>query len=288
MIQFNNISFSYNNQNTIFSDLSWSVDSPTEENYVHFILSPSGYGKSTLFKLILGIYTPEKGTISINKEARIAYVPQEPVLFEHLSIYDNVTFFKNIRARKKEFDETRFKEFAKVLGLDDELLHSDKSVNQLSGGQKRKLSLLKALSLNPNILLLDEPTTGLDAQVKMELLVKLKTLAYKHKMLLFYITHHFEEAKLIGDKIHFLLKTSNGIIKNISTQTVEEFKQSPPCVEAAYLVDFPINRIEKGYYEEHIFKQNSEGNFYKRTINGNTQFYEKNGNLLNLNFKNSV
>ena len=57
-------------------------------------------------------------------------MPQDPILFEHLSIYDNATFFKNIKAQKKEFDEDRFNEFAKVLGFDSKLLNSNKNINQ--------------------------------------------------------------------------------------------------------------------------------------------------------------
>lgn len=285
MIQFKDLSFSYNGRNAIFKNLTWDIGDPGEGNYLHFVLGPSGHGKSTLFKLILGIIAPQRGAASAGNKARMAYVPQEPVLFEHLSIYDNATFFKNIRARKKEFDIARFGEFAKVLGLDKELLRSNKSVSQLSGGQRRKLSLLKALSLNPNILLLDEPTTGLDAQVKMELLQQLKSLAHKHGILVLYITHHFEEARLIGDKIHYLMKTANGAIDNISTQTVQEFKRSPPCLEAAYLVDFPIGRIEQGNLEGETFRPNAQGEFYKRTIDGNIQIFGKSGRLVSKNIK---
>jgi len=167
MIEFNNISFSYNESNSLFDSLDWSING-TEDN-----------------------------------NARVAYVPQEPVLFEHLSIYDNATFFKYLKARKKEFDPELFDEYSKVLGLDDHILRSNNKVTELSGGQRRKLSLLKALSLNPNILLLDEPTNGLDAQVKMDFLLKLRAIAKKYNILVLYVTHHFEEALLVGDKVHY-------------------------------------------------------------------------------------
>lgn len=280
MIQFNNISFSYN-KNPIFNNLTWKVEKSKEEGLIHFILSPSGYGKSTLFKLILGLLTPKKGSVKTPKNTRISYVPQEPILFEHLSIYDNATFFKNIKARKKEFDEDRFKEFAKVLGFESELLHSKKNINQLSGGQKRKLSLLKALSLNPDILLLDEPTTGLDAQVKLEFLNLLKEIAEKHSILVLYITHHFEEASVIANKIHYLLKEINGIIENIISLDIEEFKDYPPCIEAAYMVDFPKYNITKGEYNEGVFTINDVGNYFKRSIDENkVSIYNKNGRLI--------
>ena len=280
MIKFNNISFSYKN-NPVFNNLTWGITGTKKEGLVHFILSPSGYGKSTLFKLILGIIKPENGNVDITQNAQISYIPQDPVLFEHLSIYDNATFFKNIKARKKEFDDDRFNEFARALGFDDTLLHSNKSINQLSGGQKRKLSLLKALSLNPNILLLDEPTTGLDAQVKMEFLNLLKVLAVEHNILVLYITHHFEEASLIADKIHYLLKETKGVIENISTQGIEQFKNNPPCLEAAYLVDFPKHNIVKGDYIEENFMINNRGDYFKRSIDENkVSIYNKNGRLI--------
>jgi ABC-type multidrug transport system ATPase subunit len=226
---------------------------------------------------------PQKGNVSLDDNIRIAYVPQEPILFDHLSIYDNATFFKNIKARRKEFDPLLFKELSKVLGLNDEILYSNKKISQLSGGQKRKLSLLKALSLNPNILLLDEPTTGLDAQVKMELLSQLKKLAHKYRIQVLYITHHFEEAVFIGDKLHYLLKENGSVINEISTQTMGEFKMSPPSLEAAYLVDFPKNTIKTGDFEGEAFKPSDNGELYQRVLDGDIQYYNKYGNLITEN-----
>mgnify|MGYP001794868042 CR=1 FL=1 len=278
MIQLKDVTFYYSQSSEIYDGLTWNIGKPEMGNHIHFILSPSGYGKSTLFKLILKVINPQKGIVKIDDGARISYVPQEPVLFEHLSIYDNATFFKYLLARKKEFNIELFNEYAKILGLDDTILRSKKNVTQLSGGQKRKLSLLKALSLNPNILLLDEPTTGLDAQIKMGLLSQLKDLVHKYNILVLYITHHFEEAVLIGDKVHYLLKNPNGVIANISTQDIQDFKLNPPCLEAAYLVDFPDNRIQKGDYNGKNFSPNElSGRFHLRTIENNSQLFSPNG-----------
>ena len=281
MIQFNNISFAYENKTPIFKNLNWEICESKQNNFIHFIMSPSGYGKTSLFKIILNLIKPQQGNIQIKNDTRIAYVPQEDVLFEHLSIFENATFFQNLKSRKSEFNNELFNEYAKVLGLDSQILKSNKSINQLSGGQKRKISLLRALSLNPNIILLDEPTTGLDAQVKMEFLLQLKMIAYRYNILVLYITHHFEEPSLIGDKIHYLLKNTDGVINKITSQSVEDFKNIPPCLEAAYLVDFPVNRIEKGYYQEKTFIPNLDGTFYKREFNGHIQIFSPSGTLLN-------
>jgi ABC-2 type transport system ATP-binding protein len=225
MIEIKDVSFSYHKSKPLYQNLNWYIDSPEEDNRIHFIMSPSGAGKSTLFKLILRLVQPEKGIVNITTNARIAYVPQEPVLFEHLSIYDNASFFKNIASRSLEFDQKSFDTYSKVLGLPEEILYDKKSVLQLSGGQKRKISLLSALSLNPNILLLDEPTTGLDAQVKIDLLDRLKQLAIKSNMLILYITHHFEEAEMIGDMIHYI--EQNQTINTINSSKLEDFIKNP-------------------------------------------------------------
>ncbi len=282
MIEFDRVSFSYD-ATPLFRDLTWSID-PSTQGGMHFILSPSGYGKSTLFKLILGVLEPDAGKVRVDDATRMAYVPQEPVLFDHLSIYDNATFFKNIKARKDEFDPVLFEEVQKSLNIADELLHSSQKISQLSGGQKRKISLLKALSLHPKVLLLDEPSTGLDASVKIELLTQIQSLADRYGVLVLYITHHFEETRLIGDTVHFLMKSNDGHIEAISSQNVMDFINQPPSLEAAYLVDYPDARIQRGRLENGEFIPDPQGAFYHRKKNIITQIFGPNGQLIEQTF----
>lgn len=245
MIHFENISFSYGTT-SIFKNLDWKIESPiNSKSNIHCILGPSGFGKTTLFKLILGTEEIHKGSIcsDVNK---IAYVPQEPILFEHLSIYENASFFKRIKAKKHQFNEEIFNLYKEILKVSD-ILDSKQKVSELSGGQKRRISLLKALSLNPDVLLLDEPTTGLDTSVKLDFLDAIKKIAKDLNILVLYITHHLEEAKVVADSIHYLVKSNNGIIESINVSTYKEFITNPPSQEAAIMVCYPerVNTKEK-------------------------------------------
>lgn len=242
MIHFDNISFGYGDTK-IFDNLNWNIDSPTtSKKQIHCVLGPSGFGKTTLFKLIVGIEKAQKGTIKIDID-KIAYVPQEPILFEHLSIKENATFFKRIKAKRDQFNQTIFDEYTNVLDVAD-LLISKNKISELSGGQKRRISLLKALSLNPDILLLDEPTTGLDTSVKLDFLDTIKTIAKELNILILYVTHHLEEAQVIADEIHYLTKNNHGVIDTIYSDSFTNFIQNPPNQDAAVMVHYP-ERVKK-------------------------------------------
>lgn len=237
MIHFNNISFGYGDAN-IFESLNWNIESPTvSKKQIHCVLGPSGFGKTTLFKLILGIENAQKGTIEININ-KIAYVPQEPVLFDHLSIKENATFFKRIKAKRNQFDQSIFDKYTDVLDVSD-LLTSKNKISELSGGQKRRISLLKALSLNPDILLLDEPTTGLDTSVKLDFLDAIKKIAKELNILVLYVTHHLEEAQVIADQVHYLTKNNQGVIDAIYSDSYVNFIKNPPNKDAAIMVCYP-------------------------------------------------
>lgn len=237
MIQFNNISFGYGDAN-IFESLNWNIESPTvSKKHIHCVLGPSGFGKTTLFKLILGIENAQKGTIEIDIN-KIAYVPQEPVLFDHLSIKENATFFKRIKAKRNQFDQTIFDKYTDVLNVSD-LLTSKNKISELSGGQKRRISLLKALSLNPDILLLDEPTTGLDTSVKLDFLDAIKKIAKELNILVLYVTHHLEEAQVIADQVHYLTKNNHGVIDAIYSDSYVNFIKNPPNKDATIMVCYP-------------------------------------------------
>jgi ABC-2 type transport system ATP-binding protein len=237
MINFKNISFNYR-ATSLFENLDWEIKSPRiTNNHIHCVLGPSGFGKTTLFKLILGIEKVDKGEVEVDIN-KISYVPQEPILFDHLSIEENATFYKRIKAKKNQFDQSIFDRYKEVLDIAD-LLESKNKISELSGGQKRRISLLKALSLNPDILLLDEPTTGLDTSVKLDFLDAIKKIAKELDILVLYVTHHLEEAQVIADKVHYLTRNNEGIIDTIYSDSYSNFIQNPPNKDAAIMVSYP-------------------------------------------------
>lgn len=240
----NNINFNYRKSKLVFQDFSLELTQQENMGKVTAIMGSSGSGKSTLLKLLLGIEKPNSGTISMSPTDPVfSYVPQEPVLFEHISIQDNARYFQFAGAFKKRFNDGLYKELVKSLGL-EEVVISKKSVFELSGGQKQRLSLLRALSIEPDFLLLDEPCNGLDAEVKRSFLNKLREITQRYGLTVLYITHHKLEAQLIADEVVYLVQNKQcGIVKEAAIGTIKDFMEKPPVLEAAYIFKFPNVKI---------------------------------------------
>jgi ABC-type multidrug transport system ATPase subunit len=260
------IDFAYNKSRKIFQDFSISFESIDDKGQVSAIMGTSGSGKTTLLKLLLGIESPQKGTIKFYPENPvISYVPQEPVLFEHLSITDNARYFSFAGIHKNRFNENLFQELVKSLGL-VEVINNGKNINELSGGQKQRLSLLRALCINPDFLLLDEPCNGLDAEVKRSFLNKLREITERYKLFVLYITHHKLEAQLIADNVVYLQPDKNdNVIKFPVMGSITDFMNMPPVLEAAKVFRFPDTKILPIIEEENgirIATSTEEPNYY--------------------------
>ncbi|MCL2682686.1 MAG: ABC transporter ATP-binding protein [Bacteroidales bacterium] len=235
-ITFKNIDFGYQKDKPIFKDLSFTIEKPTnKKGYVVGLMGGSGSGKSTILKLILGIEAKYQGDILFSSEKPvISYVPQESVLFEHLTPKENAEYFKRISNYKSHFKQDLFDKIAQTLQITD-ILQEAKSVNEISGGQKQRISLLRALSIAPDILLLDEPLTGLDEEVKEVFLQTIAQLVQEYQLLVIYVTHHRKEVEMISDEILYLIKDNNSeIVSEVSQSTTEQFFITPPTISALY------------------------------------------------------
>jgi ABC-type multidrug transport system ATPase subunit len=243
-INLKNIHFNYKKGNLVFHGLSLHLTQPEAMGKVTAIMGSSGSGKSTLMKLLLGIETPISGTIEMKPANPVfSYVPQEAVLFEHLSIQDNARYFQFAGAFKKRFNAGLYNELVKSLGL-EEVVNANKSVLELSGGQKQRLSLLRALSIEPDFLLLDEPCNGLDAEVKRSFLNKLREITQRFGLAVLYITHHKLEAQLIADEVVYLVQEEGtGLVRKVAQGSIIEFMDKPPVLEAAYIFRFPDVKV---------------------------------------------
>lgn len=240
-LKFKNVTFAYSNDKTVLSNISFEAinHDTTQLGHVTAIMGESGAGKSTILKLLLGIETNYTGEIITNpKQPIISYVPQEALLFEHLTPLQNARYFENISNYKTNFNLTLFNSLVETLDL-NEVLRA-KSVNEISGGQRQRLSLLRALSIKPHFLLLDEPCTGLDADVKIQFLYKLRQLVKEYDLFVIYITHHQDEAKLIADEVVYLSKDrSTNSVNKIAKGTITEFIEQTPTIESAKVFHFP-------------------------------------------------
>lgn len=197
------------------------------------LLGTSGSGKTTLLRLIAGLDQPATGTVRFAEDRPIVtLVSQDPVVFEHYSRYENATYRRFRGAYKDKFETARFERLTRILSLDRGFLDHCRPLTGMSGGQRQRMILLRELSVKPDLILLDEPCTGLDTAVKREFLLLLSELLEHLGTRCVYATHHFEELRLlVADEIVYL--HSDGGRSWGTSQTLAEFRAEPPTVEAA-------------------------------------------------------
>jgi len=232
-IEAENLSFGYQKRKLVFEDISFRIEIPEKKGHIVAITGSSGCGKTTLLKLLLGIETSYEGTlISTPLNPIFSYVPQEPILFEHLSTVGNARYFERIAFYKNKFDEKLFIELVDALDLKD-VINTGKSINKISGGQKQRLSLLRALSIKPDFLLMDEPLTGLDNEVKENFLIKLLEITNKFGLIVFYISHHTDEIKLLSNEVIYMVNKIGKHVSSVKHGPIEDFIRNPPSIGAA-------------------------------------------------------
>lgn len=171
------------------------------------LLGPSGCGKSTTLNLVAGLLRPDSGTVSLRgqpvndrepRERRLGMVFQTWALFPHLTAYENVAFGLRVRAKSKEETHRKVTEMLELVRLPGA---GDKYPSQLSGGMQQRIALARSLALNPDILLLDEPLSNLDAGLRKEMQVELKRLHARLKITMLFVTHSQEEALVMSDRL---------------------------------------------------------------------------------------
>ena len=169
------------------------------------IVGPSGCGKSTLLSLLCGLIEPEEGKILIDGKARgesgaaIGYMLQRDHLFEWRSILSNVSLGLEIQNRLDHRAREELLEMLSAYGLEQ---FQDAKPGQLSGGMRQRAALIRTLALKPDILLLDEPFSGLDEDAKKRALAVIK--AWQKGRTLVLVTHDKEDAKKLGAEIVWL------------------------------------------------------------------------------------
>lgn len=160
------------------------------------IFGPSGAGKTSLLELIAGLRTPDEGTILLGgrdvthlppRLRRVGYVPQDDALFPHLSVRRNITYGGALE-----------QEVLDVLELEPLL---DRGVTRLSGGEKKRVALARALLSRPDVLLLDEPLAGVDAELTARVLDYLLRVRAAFPIPMLYVTHQRDEVEAIAEEV---------------------------------------------------------------------------------------
>ena len=171
------------------------------------LLGPSGCGKTTCLNLVAGFLKPDLGTIFLRGRAvndvpprrrNLSMVFQTWALFPHMRAAENVAFGLLMRGRPRGEIERRVREMLDLVRLSEA---AEKNPSQLSGGMRQRLALARALAVEPDILLLDEPLSALDAALRKEMQVELKRIHEKLRVTTIFVTHNQEEALTMSDRI---------------------------------------------------------------------------------------
>ena len=214
ILEVKNLSYSFGN-NPILKDINIHVN----ENEIIAIVGSSGVGKSTLFNLIAGVLKKQTGEIAINGSddyiGKVAYMLQKDLLFEHKTIINNVILPLIIaKVDKKEALEEGNK-ILKQFNLDK---YANKYPQQLSGGMRQRVALIRTYMFKKNIFLLDEAFSALDAITKKELHKWYLDLKKEFNLTTLLITHDIEEAIFLSDRIYILGNKPGEIIGEIKIE----------------------------------------------------------------------
>jgi ABC-type sugar transport system ATPase subunit len=187
----------------VMEDVTFSVDAGE-----YFILTgPNGSGKSLLMKLICGLAYPLSGSICVGDQRlddippwkrKLGYVPQDGVLFPNRTVGQNIGFGLEIRHMPKSARDTRIDRITELLGIAHLL---DRLPHGLSGGERQKASLARALVLEPEILLLDEPVSAIDEQARDEVCRELQRVQRTLGITTIHISHNQRETSLLADRV---------------------------------------------------------------------------------------
>lgn len=252
MLKIEHLVKNYGDQN-VLKDLNLNI----RKGEIYALLGKNGSGKSTTIKILCNLLNSDSGTIlfkdrplDLQTKYEIGIAPQEISVYNNLTFNENLRFFGNLYGLHSENLKQRINELFDIFGLHQ---HANKRINELSGGWKRRINLAVALIHNPDLLILDEPTAGLDIEIRNELWTMIGELKKKEISILL-TTHLLEEAESLCDRIGIL---HNGIIQ--AEGTLDELKKLVPAKKIA-LIETPdseklIGRIEQLDWEYRYFSQ---------------------------------
>ncbi len=244
-IELKNLSKTYNKKIEALHDINFTI----EDGQFFVLLGPSGAGKTTTLRCIAGLEKIDNGSILFNDESvtedqpasrDVCFVFQQYSLYPHYSVYENLAFPLRSPMRKLPEDEikTKVENIASMLKISNKL---NNKATQLSGGEMQRVAIGRALVREPNLYLMDEPLSSLDAKLRESLRVELKNIQTNLNATILYVTHDQAEATTLADKI--------GVLKEghlVQIGTPEEIYENPNSIYVSQRLGSPKINILPG------------------------------------------
>ena len=214
------------------------IDFEVRDNEFVTVIGPSGCGKTTLLRIIAGLIPYQQGEVSIDSHPVTGPGPERAVVFQNFAlmpwadVLGNVTFGLEVRGVAKSDSEAKARELIKLVGLEG---FERRLPKELSGGMQQRVGLARALAVNPQILLMDEPFGALDEQTRRLLQEQLLQLWERERKTVVFITHSMEEAVMLGDRV-MLMTPRPGKVKEMIEVPLKrprsrDVEKSPAFVE---------------------------------------------------------
>jgi iron(III) transport system ATP-binding protein len=187
-----------------------AMDLAVEPGELFFLLGPSGCGKSTLLRIVAGLLAPSAGSVHFGEQdvtrlptedRHTAMVFQNYALWPHMSVIENVRFGLVVRKTPKAEAEARAREALAMVGMDG---YAERRPASLSGGQQQRVALARAMVVHPQVLLLDEPLSNLDAKLRLAMRREIRNLCKAAGLTAIYVTHDQKEALAMADRMAVL------------------------------------------------------------------------------------
>ena len=244
-IELKNLSKTYNKKIEALHDINFTI----EDGQFFVLLGPSGAGKTTTLRCIAGLEKIDNGSILFNDESvtedqpasrDVCFVFQQYSLYPHYSVYENLAFPLRSPMRKLPEEEIKSKveSIASMLKISNKL---NNKATQLSGGEMQRVAIGRALVREPNLYLMDEPLSSLDAKLRESLRVELKNIQTNLNATILYVTHDQAEATTLADKI--------GVLKEghlVQIGTPEEIYENPNSIYVSQRLGSPKINILPG------------------------------------------
>ncbi|SCY01799.1 ABC transporter ATP-binding protein [Alkaliphilus peptidifermentans] len=236
LIKCNNLGYAYK-ENKVLEHINFSV----EKGEVLGVLGPNGAGKSTLMTICATLLKPSEGEIvyygdiSIDYKKlrrKIGFVPQEIALYEELTPAENLYFFGKLYGLKRDELKLQVAHAAELTGI---AINERKKIKELSGGMKRRVNIAAAIINSPEILIMDEPTVGIDIQSRREILMAVGNMMESGKAIL-YSSHYFDEIVKVCSKI-LVLKDGKVSAYGTSNELIPKHVQGDVSLEENRLLD---------------------------------------------------